>query len=1057
MATSFTGTGNWNDAARWSGGVPDATQAVTIASGTCTLNVNTAAALSVTISAGATLIAAVGADTKLVVQNGFVNNGTCTLDVSSDPTKSCQLLLNNANGALGTTTQLSLVRGAPFTFKGAARTRWTKISGAVSAGAHQATAVAATGWRNGDVIVFATTDAYASPPHVDVLTLGTNGGDTYTNGSTSLCFTGNFSYAHAAGCYVGNLSSNLILAPANGGNVATDGRPFCIQYNRGYASDGGTKVFQDAQIQGLNGGYTNESTYGLTLCGNDLYILDSTLLVINNNSFYDFRDHNSSGIGGGLFFRYWLGPTAARTNNIYYTANGGSPQVQYSGAISGTSSINGGDVNAIVFRAPQGVLTNASGYSFSGAISGIPANGYAIDNEGAAGMDMSNTHIWSCDKGILSNGSIVSGSSVTIGAAFTNVAVNTPFVNGALGETTLTDSTMQAGSVSPTNQAYTSDISFLTLINKNSDVTLQEIYRPYCEIKRSNATINRSTSSVSIKPTRTATDSQYAVTIPCANGATIRVVGYCKADANFYNGGGAGWTAPTVTLGGTIAGTTLTTATYTASAAANNAFEQINDGSGNLYLSCTNTSGSDGNLTLTFTANAKSVTTGTVYFDGIPTNSPFVTKARHYGYQFDQTLPQVTVNSVVSANEATAAAYTGMTVTGGATTSPVALTADQTFQKLYDYTQAWSCLNLGYAVPVIGSAPGSFLAAGNLTTDGYTLNGAGSINTGTYTLHATVPWTYSYTNGTFSQLSTVPSFSGGTLTIGAEGTYTFTMASSTKVVVTPSADNVHYVFASGSFTGTLTVNNANAHPCVIEVPAGTTTSSAGNTGGAITFTAPAVARGIAFTGLIAGSQVKVFDTGTTTEEFSTNASGASETWSEAVAGSRTVDYTVMKAGYLPVRVTGVVVTGATSGGVLATPIQQVVDRAYVASGSIAWGNVTVNTGTKRFTLSVNSTVQNFYSFMVESWIAQATLKNQLFPLTNNGPNSFSLNDWEWATVRPASRTCRATACAMLVLERRRRYGRHCSLLGFRLASRFATHRQMAARQVTQRLLETLTN
>lgn len=157
------------------------------------------------------------------------------------------------------------------------------------------------------------------------------------------------------------------------------------------------------------------------------------------------------------------------------------------------------------------------------------------------------------------------------------------------------------------------------------------------------------------------------------------------------------------------------------------------------------------------------------------------------------------------------------------------------------------------------------------------------------------------------------------------------------------------------------------------------------------FTRPEV-HTIDFTGLVAGSQVVVFTTGTTTELFRDNSSSTSESYDAAAAGV-TVDYTVMKAGYLPLRVTGVSLAAT------ATPIAivQVADRAYVASSGLTFTtNATANTSTKIFSINAATTGQNWYSFMIEAWIAQASLANVAFPLTVNGPNSVTLgNGWEW--------------------------------------------------------------
>ena len=72
------------------------------------------------------------------------------------------------------------------------------------------------------------------------------------------------------------------------------------------------------------------------------------------------------------------------------------------------------------------------------------------------------------------------------------------------------------------------------------------------------------------------------------------------------------------------------------------------------------------------------------------------------------------------------------------------------------------------------SEPRINVAAGDITTTGYTLNGAGSLSMGANTLTAT---DYTYTGGTFSQLTSTPAFSGGTVSIAAEGTYGYTLSS----------------------------------------------------------------------------------------------------------------------------------------------------------------------------------------------------------------------------------------------------------------------------------------
>lgn len=158
-------------------------------------------------------------------------------------------------------------------------------------------------------------------------------------------------------------------------------------------------------------------------------------------------------------------------------------------------------------------------------------------------------------------------------------------------------------------------------------------------------------------------------------------------------------------------------------------------------------------------------------------------------------------------------------------------------------------------------------------------------------------------------------------------------------------------------------------------------------------------RGISFTGLLSGSKVKVFETGTDTEKFSTASSGTSEEWSESVSGSITVDYTIQKAGYLPIRVTGITVTAGPS-GVQSIPVSQVVARWYQASSGLTINtDCYANASTKKWGLTTTSTLQNFASYLLEQWIALGdtgeAYANKSFPIEANGPNSFTwLNGWE---------------------------------------------------------------
>ena len=104
---------------------------------------------------------------------------------------------------------------------------------------------------------------------------------------------------------------------------------------------------------------------------------------------------------------------------------------------------------------------------------------------------------------------------------------------------------------------------------------------------------------------------------------------------------------------------------------------------------------------------------------------------------------------------------------------------------------------------------------------------------------------------------------------------------------------------------------------------------------------------------------------------------------------------MLKAGQIPFRITNV----STSSGTVNIQPNQTEDRAYAASSGLSFGSsCTINTSAKTFAITARTTVQNFYSFMVESFISQTTLRNVNFPLSTFGEASYSLNsDYEFTS------------------------------------------------------------
>lgn len=506
--------------------------------------------------------------------------------------------------------------------------------------------------------------------------------------------------------------------------------------------------------------------------------------------------------------------------------------------------------------------------------------------------------------------------------------------------------------------------------DKDQDVTLQERYTNAATFKRDNALFYRSTSSIAIKPLTTGFDNVQTQSIPCAAGGSVRIVGYIRVDSAFYNS--ADWFPPTVT----ISGLGITPVTFTASAAANGAWEKYDVSATN------NVAGYDGNFTLTFTAKAKTVVTGTVWFDGVP-NSPYITKARHYGFVFDEPNPARVVNTTVQASEAAAIAYTGISVAGGSSVSPVSLAASRSFQQLYDYTQAWSCANLDKAVPMSGSgAAGSpaLLALADVTIgSGHSLSGQGSIGMGGYTLASEFASAaaYTYTGGAWSQPVAVPSVNGGQLNIGAAGTYVFG-ATGAIVRMTPSAPGT-YAMGGCSFSGTIDLRNATAHAITVQVPAGTTYTTANNTGGTITVTAPTTNQSVTVNGLVAGSRVQIYDLTNAAELYNGVVAGTSHTWNDPApaTGSRAIRLRVAKVSGATARRfvdTGIGTCGTSSGdSALSYLVNQEVDDVYGANavdGSTVTG-ITIVDAVDRMQINIaGGTVswKDIYAYNV-AWLA----------------------------------------------------------------------------------------
>ena len=307
-------------------------------------------------------------------------------------------------------------------------------------------------------------------------------------------------------------------------------------------------------------------------------------------------------------------------------------------------------------------------------------------------------------------------------------------------------------------------------------------------------------------------------------------------------------------------------------------------------------------------------------------------------------------------SEATASAFTGIAI--NYTTKIIDVTETHTITQIYEYAKASA------------RSAGVLLALSTKDGVAYTLSGG-------WVMHTDVDITSATQN------------LNGNFVYNTPATYTTKFGTATLDFIT----NGSYDFGTVLMVGTITLNTSNNSTVTITLDG--TVSYVNSVPAHITVVQPVIAQGLNLTGLIAGSQVYIFTSGTQTVLDYTNNSGTSHLWQQTWTVDITVDYTIIKEGYLPQRTTGVLIQTST----ITVPIQQLVDRAYVASSGLTWGTTaTVTVATSVFTVSTRTTGQNWYSFMMESWRAQSTLKNVAFPLIANGPNSFTLiSGWEFSS------------------------------------------------------------
>ena len=876
-AITSAATGNWSVGATWVGGVaPVAADSVTIAN-THVITVDDTARACTTIALTGTLSASRTASCKLAYSGTITINSTGNLDwgTEASPIPASYVATLEPASGIGI-TQNSASYGGKITFRGdSGRTAWTTVT---TASLTAPVVALATGWAVGDELLFVPASATNNNAnHIEIVTLS----GSYTPGSTTLAFTSPLAQTHIAGGRVSNLTRNCVVESAGGVNAG----PITIRI--------------DANVNAALSTYLRWARF--KNCGNSGTtgaIIISSQVNITTLAQYSGSSRVIDDIASCVFYRTI---TSDDTPALYMTANRqyfpitNSTFISTTGVASTLVSVantdftdcnfaSSSEIVSIYTRASVSITATRCWFAGSGASGGTGAFAsgaggapirltdcifsgrfYSVFTSNSVGNIIDSKSDWGSTYGLYLADKLIGASAAPGGF--------TKFESTGSKFNTYTDVFNVAGFT------LASSSSTAQLFNKSNNTATQEWYTPQCRFSRDVATVKSSTSS--LKAEKTTVDNlaqSYTFKVLAKSGETLHIVGQLQKNAAYGSS-----TRPSVTVSGlgVVAVSPSSSTTYTMTDV-NGTWEVFD-----MYFS--QSSGTDGLLDVTFTVQSTSAT-AVAYLSGVPI-APFVSRARHYGYLFDETLPTRTVNITTSASEATANAYTGMTVTWGASASSIsAVSADNTFQKLYDYTQAQGCLNIASAMPVTGvgvaGAP-SLFAVGNVTINaGFKINGAGSIGMGTYLLSTELagPIAYTYTGGTWSQLTTVPTVNGGQLNLGAAATITLVMGGSTIFSMTPTAPST-YNMGGSTFTGTVDLRNAAAHAITVQLPSGTAYTTANNVGGVITVTVPALYQSVTISGLVANSRVQIYDTTHSTELSNAVVAGTSTTWTDSVAAA----------------------------------------------------------------------------------------------------------------------------------------------------------------------------
>ena len=568
----------------------------------------------------------------------------------------------------------------------------------------------ATDWSVGDVVGVSPSDVGGVNRQdcsaITAITLVS--GTTY-----DVTLTTNFTYAHATGCYATNLTRNVAIT-AYSSTVGSSG--LVVRAQSGQATASVTLSYVEFST---GGGSTSVTTPLQLLTGLVFATGSNPWGTIEGLAVSDVRkDGTAQTNNNALYGGFALGNgTAGMATAATLTDCVVHLKTTLRAAFVFASGSAGILVRCVVTNTSNGFLASNGSAATGAVLTDCRAYGCSagLQNISGIGVTVTGMVIDACTRAIDARSGTMSFTG-TLFPTFGQVSGTTGYLNyaiqGAVNDLDFTGTTWPSAAIATRN-----DVSYLNQNNAaiiryyadGGDTTIQQELTNKGACTRDNSTVNRGKSSIRLEPTVASTARTKTITFIGTSGVAFTIIGYYRYDATF-DGGLV--TRPSATLSGVGC-----TATATATSSALGAWEKF---------TLTDTPSSTGTVTLTLSSGTTTVTTGKVYFDGLP-DGRFTQFCRHYGYTFDVTNIQRTTDSfITTATEATVAAYTGIAINHS--TSTLTITVAHTLKEIYDYCKYNLCLSANHAyADFFTTGDGvNFTCNYNLSIDGVAVTGTAS-------------------------------------------------------------------------------------------------------------------------------------------------------------------------------------------------------------------------------------------------------------------------------------------------------------------------------------------